>query len=290
MPPKLAFTLSVQEPRPARTTTVEGRALKIGRSPRADVTVDDPTVSPLHAAIEASSTEELTIVDLESDNGTLVNGERITRAKISPGDHIQIGTTQIVLLNADPVLGDTASYRAAPVVESDLAPLLGAPRGVPASAGRLQPIETTGARLRRTVSGGGLWIVEHLPRWWPIATGVVLGGLYLAFHRLSLPAQAELGADGLIIGWPMPRLLLLSGILGSLLALGDSLLRDPIGDRTVAGRVLLLLAAVVSLPLVLQMAMATLPVIGSLAGAIVVGGMVIYGLYSLGRWVVRGSD
>ncbi|GHU12599.1 adenylate cyclase [Spirochaetia bacterium] len=53
------------------------RILKIGRSSSNDIVVSDPAVSSQHAVISVSDTGEVRLKDLNSKNGTFVNGRRI---------------------------------------------------------------------------------------------------------------------------------------------------------------------------------------------------------------------
>ena len=62
----------------------------IGRNPDSDILLDDITVSRQHAIIEKLG-EEYLIKDLESLNGTYLNGKIIELSKLSNGDRIQIG-------------------------------------------------------------------------------------------------------------------------------------------------------------------------------------------------------
>ena len=63
----------------------------IGRLPDSDFVVDDRTVSRHHATIRREGSLWV-LVDLDSTNGTRVNGERIDgRAVIRPGDEIGFG-------------------------------------------------------------------------------------------------------------------------------------------------------------------------------------------------------
>ncbi len=73
-------------------TLPRGRVLLVGRSIACDLPVRDPSVSRRHAelAIDAQG-EGLAVSDLESMNGTFVNGERVTRAMARPGDQITFG-------------------------------------------------------------------------------------------------------------------------------------------------------------------------------------------------------
>jgi pSer/pThr/pTyr-binding forkhead associated (FHA) protein len=54
-------------------------------------------VSRYHASIEIEHDRSIVVVDRGSSNGTIVNGEKQTRAPISPGDIIQIGNYQIAI-------------------------------------------------------------------------------------------------------------------------------------------------------------------------------------------------
>lgn len=64
----------------------------IGRNPEADVRLDDRWVSRIHGEIsEINGT--LLVRDLDSRNGTLVNGQYIKEAHLLPGDRLTIGLT-----------------------------------------------------------------------------------------------------------------------------------------------------------------------------------------------------
>jgi hypothetical protein len=67
----------------------------LGRLPEHDVPVPDMAASRDHAAIEYSAGERRHVIyDLDSRNGTFLNGAQVIRAHpMSPGDHIQIGMT-----------------------------------------------------------------------------------------------------------------------------------------------------------------------------------------------------
>jgi pSer/pThr/pTyr-binding forkhead associated (FHA) protein len=68
-----------------------------GRDPRSDIFLDDVTVSRRHAEFR-SGRDELQIVDIDSLNGTYVNGEPIDSAVLTNGDEIQMGKFRLVLL------------------------------------------------------------------------------------------------------------------------------------------------------------------------------------------------
>lgn len=73
-----------------------GSIKTIGRAPRADFIVDAQLVSRLHCRLTAGATE-LEMVDLESTNGTCVNGERAGRATLKDGDRLGVGRVDLIV-------------------------------------------------------------------------------------------------------------------------------------------------------------------------------------------------
>ena len=72
-------------------------AVVIGRSSGCDLVIDDSAVSREHARVEVDG-DAVVIHDLQSRNGTWVNGERTDSADLSPGDEIAMGRTTVVLM------------------------------------------------------------------------------------------------------------------------------------------------------------------------------------------------
>jgi two-component system cell cycle sensor histidine kinase/response regulator CckA len=111
-PPKRATTLD-QTLRAVRLvaqlTVVEGRAVgrkfkvegaaTIGRSPDATVMLDDPEVSRLHARLVRSDAGDYVLEDLQSRNGTFVNGVRAERRLLAYGDKIRFGPQLVLEFN-----------------------------------------------------------------------------------------------------------------------------------------------------------------------------------------------
>src|SRR3954468_15609477 len=73
-----------------------GNIKTIGRAPRADFIVDAALVSRLHCRVSAGATE-LEVVDLDSTNGTFVNGERTARALLKSGDRLGVGRVELMV-------------------------------------------------------------------------------------------------------------------------------------------------------------------------------------------------
>ncbi len=65
-------------------------ATRFGRSAENEISIDSEKWSRYHALIEELATG-YQISDLNSFNGTLVNGERVTSTMLSSGDRIEIG-------------------------------------------------------------------------------------------------------------------------------------------------------------------------------------------------------
>src|SRR3954469_997352 len=73
-----------------------GNIKTIGRAARADFIVDAALVSRVHCRLTAGATE-LEVVDLESTNGTYVNGERTERASLKVGDRLGVGRVELMV-------------------------------------------------------------------------------------------------------------------------------------------------------------------------------------------------
>jgi pSer/pThr/pTyr-binding forkhead associated (FHA) protein len=73
------------------------REVIIGRLPHSDVWIDDASVSRLHARVVFAD-GKYRIEDLDSDNGTWVNGEKVKSRVLEPNDSIQCGRVQLRFL------------------------------------------------------------------------------------------------------------------------------------------------------------------------------------------------
>jgi hypothetical protein len=72
----------------------------IGRGTDADLKIDDPGISRRHAQISITPTGDdtrVTITDLNSTNGVVMNGHRVSSAQVVDGAEIRLGNTIIVI-------------------------------------------------------------------------------------------------------------------------------------------------------------------------------------------------
>jgi len=76
-----------------------GAIKTIGRAPSADFIVDAALVSRVHCRLTAGA-QDLEVVDLESTNGTFVNGQRVDRALLKSGDRLAVGKVEFVVSKA----------------------------------------------------------------------------------------------------------------------------------------------------------------------------------------------
>jgi pSer/pThr/pTyr-binding forkhead associated (FHA) protein len=81
----------------ARTESFAQDVIKIGKLESSHLRVDDPAVSRMHSVIEVSGPGEVYIIDLGSTSGTVVNGQRVNKAKLESGDQLQFGGTVVVV-------------------------------------------------------------------------------------------------------------------------------------------------------------------------------------------------
>lgn len=84
---------------------LHGGQIHIGRSADADVPLDDPDVSRLHCAVTVAADGRVSVADLDSTNGTTLDGSRVgTRpVRFTPGALLRIGES---VLRLSPSGGD----------------------------------------------------------------------------------------------------------------------------------------------------------------------------------------
>ena len=99
--------------------TLSATSYKLGRRADNDLRLEDGMTSGSHAELRCQD-GEWDIVDLGSSNGTLLNGSRITSARLAPGDLVQIGGSRF-LFDGDsaPAGAPVRTPEAAAVVAAD---------------------------------------------------------------------------------------------------------------------------------------------------------------------------
>ena len=75
-------------------TPIDGPVIQIGRAPGCEIVLDDRNVSRRHAEIRRRG-PVVVLVDLDSTNGTIVNGRRVREHPLSDGDRITLGNSRL---------------------------------------------------------------------------------------------------------------------------------------------------------------------------------------------------
>ncbi|MDA1185474.1 MAG: FHA domain-containing protein [Acidobacteria bacterium] len=75
-----------------------GGVRTIGRATGADFILDAPLVSRVHCRLTAAADGSLGVRDLDSTNGTFINGERIETGQLGSGDRLGVGRVELVAL------------------------------------------------------------------------------------------------------------------------------------------------------------------------------------------------
>ena len=90
---------TVTDGHPEKTFRIlPGGVRTLGRATGADFIVDAALVSRVHCRFTVLPDGALEVRDLESTNGTYVNGARIDSAQLNAGDRVQVGRVELVAL------------------------------------------------------------------------------------------------------------------------------------------------------------------------------------------------
>jgi hypothetical protein len=69
----------------------------VGRNPTNDFRVPDSTVSSFHCEIIVSENLDVTVRDLNSTNGTFIDGQPIQESALNPGQVLRLGSAEVKL-------------------------------------------------------------------------------------------------------------------------------------------------------------------------------------------------
>ena len=98
-----------------RTEILTGPTIKVGKLTSLSLRLDDDTVSRLHAQIEVKHPDDVVLLDLGSDRGTSVNGDRVTRTRLKTGDMIHFGEVRVVVTIAGQTMDQSLRNRGSQV-------------------------------------------------------------------------------------------------------------------------------------------------------------------------------
>src|ERR1051325_9364948 len=73
---------------------------RIGRSSENDFQIVHPTISSAHCELLLKD-QELTLRDLESTNGSFVDGQKVREARVSAGQLVRLGDVELLVESTD---------------------------------------------------------------------------------------------------------------------------------------------------------------------------------------------
>lgn len=168
----------------------------VGRVEDNTLQIPDPSVSSHHAEILLRGTEIL-VRDLNSTNGTFLNGDRITEAVLKPGQVIRFGQVELKIDDGQPVAAPTPVSAGAPTSVPAPAPAAAKktvdatmviPRGVSLNdlgqgGARPAAFDTNTAFAKKTNKANTYFIIGG------IVVGVIIVGLILFLIKQAGPTK-----------------------------------------------------------------------------------------------------
>jgi pSer/pThr/pTyr-binding forkhead associated (FHA) protein len=142
---------------------IEDKRVTIGRAEGTDIRIEDQAVSKQHAAIEVMGADHM-LLDLDSANGTFVNGVKVARHLLRHGDVVEILDFQLRYVDHKSVVvgeGDrTMVFRNSqldlPAAAAPAPAIAARASAIALPIGLLEPVEEVGAngslRLDRTLT------------------------------------------------------------------------------------------------------------------------------------------
>ncbi len=94
-PPSPSVTATVTMPGVSHDVVLSGDRVTVGRLSSCGIRLDDANISRVHAAFEREG-DGWSVLDLESTNGTLVNGACVEHRRLVDGDVVTVGVTELV--------------------------------------------------------------------------------------------------------------------------------------------------------------------------------------------------
>jgi len=111
VPTPITFHIFDRSGQHVRSETLTQDVIKIGKLDSSHLKLDDDGVSRMHSVVEVSATGEVFVIDLGSATGTIVNGQRVSKVQVNPGDQLQFGSLTVQLdFGDEPEEEDSAQY------------------------------------------------------------------------------------------------------------------------------------------------------------------------------------
>lgn len=169
--------------------SLQKTSIPIGRQWDNSIVLDDPNVSGYHAKMDRMGPDYI-LTDLQSTNGTLVNGKKVISHKLTHGDNISIGEHSLLFIASGKGRGDAEEDNPLGKTTIMSKPQL---RVEPIQAETNRPPPSRTAAARRGPSKARPFLLA-------IIVLIIGGGLFLTYQsifmkRLSPPLEPPLRAS-----------------------------------------------------------------------------------------------
>ncbi len=190
MPAPMSKLVALSEGLTGRTYELKVDKTTIGRLEDNSVQIAEPSVSSHHCEVHLKGSDVF-IKDLNSTNGTIINGEKISEASLKPGQLLRLGNVEF-RLEADSATtaaaAGAAPVPAAPAGKQKLDQTRVIPRGVKVNefeqgAGQVKFDKTSGFTKKKDKTNM-IFIVVGV-----VLAVVIIGFVVIALLKVGAPAQ-----------------------------------------------------------------------------------------------------
>jgi pSer/pThr/pTyr-binding forkhead associated (FHA) protein len=122
----------------------------LGRRPYNDIVIDNLAVSGEHAVLQLTG-NEVYLEDLNSTNGTYVNGKAVKKQLLQNNDTVEIGKYKIKFINEAP----GATFEKTMIIKPGMVPPMPAKPGAPAPAAAGAPAASAATSVKATPGSPG---------------------------------------------------------------------------------------------------------------------------------------
>ncbi|HEY2329152.1 MAG TPA: FHA domain-containing protein [Verrucomicrobiae bacterium] len=172
-----------------RTFEVNDERTTVGRVEDNAFQIADPSVSSRHAEFILRG-PELLIRDLNSTNGTFINGEKISEAVLLSGQTVRFGQVEIKIDDGKPVVPPAPASAPPPPPKKQVESTMVMPRGV-----SLTDLEQSGARVGGFDTNASFSKKSNKANKYFIIVGLIVGVVIVGLIIYAL-MQAGGGANG----------------------------------------------------------------------------------------------
>jgi pSer/pThr/pTyr-binding forkhead associated (FHA) protein len=136
--------------------------IRIGKVSSANLKLEEEGVSRMHAEVSVSGDNQIHIIDLGSQKGTFVNGQKVQKQQLRSGDEIKIGDVKLILTIGQPIQ-EQAPVAAAAVAAAPVQRV--APRYVmpPLDLSQVEQQGTLSAEVQLVFQGAPLQVLNLTP-------------------------------------------------------------------------------------------------------------------------------